>query len=151
MDTVKGGGGERGGGVRGGVTEEEKVAKVQLSLCENDGVEIEREGGGAGGRGETEEKMKRGENDDGDIERGGESMNGEREGKGGGEGDGEGGGGRDGNRNRRPTENEEVLDVWEPPRVQEGEGVDRSGKQFILNCQSCGRIWMRNARVYQVV
>ena len=27
------------------------------------------------------------------------------------------------------------LDIWEPPGVEEGDGVDTSGKQFILNCQ----------------
>ena len=46
-------------------------------------------------------------------------------------------------------ETEEDLDLWEPPAVDESEGVDRSGKQFLLNCQSCGRILMRNARVLQ--
>ena len=46
-------------------------------------------------------------------------------------------------------ESEEDLDLWEPPAVDESEGVDRSGKQFLLNCQSCGRILMRNARVLQ--
>ena len=41
------------------------------------------------------------------------------------------------------------LDLWHPPELDESENIDKQGKQFILNCQSCGRIWMRNARLLQ--
>jgi hypothetical protein len=32
----------------------------------------------------------------------------------------------------------------------ESEQVDVRGKQFVLSCQSCGRIWLRNAILFQV-
>ena len=58
---------------------------------------------------------------------------GEREGERAGERVGESAGER---RDDEALEGEEGhLDIWEPPGVEEGDGVDTSGKQFILNCQ----------------
>jgi len=46
------------------------------------------------------------------------------------------------------TQAADELDIWHPPEIDLRR--DKQGKQFILNCQSCGRIWMRNARLLQV-